>query len=92
MPDEQMLNQCINPLVSLATQFSIFLKGQVSQPPNPLSFSKRRDGMGLELIKFFAHGFAVITSNRVRTHAQRRNRTPVLFAGFVFCSLPDCVT
>ena len=92
MPDEQMLNQCINPLVSLATQLSIFLKGKVSLPPNPFSFSKCRDSIGLELIKFFAHGFAVITSNKVRTHAQRRNRTPVLFPCFVFHSLTDCGT
>jgi hypothetical protein len=87
-----MLNQCINPLVSLATQLSIFLERKVSLPPNPFSFSKRRDGISLELIKFFAHGFAVITSNKVRTHAQRRNRTLVLFLRFVFHSLADCGT
>jgi hypothetical protein len=64
MPDEQMLNQCINPLVSLATQLSIFLKGQVSQPPNPLSFSKRRDGIGVKLVKLFAHSFVVVVGNK----------------------------
>jgi hypothetical protein len=57
-----MLNQSINPSISVATQLSIFVKGQVSVPPNPFSFSKHRDGIGLELAKFFAHGFAVITN------------------------------
>ena len=61
-----MLNQNVNPSVSVAAQLSIFVKGQVSVPPNPFSFSKRRDGIGLELAKFFAHGFAVITSDNFR--------------------------
>jgi hypothetical protein len=56
-----MLNQCVNPLVSLAVQLSVFVKAQVSLSPNPFSFSKRRDCISLELAKFFAHGFAVIT-------------------------------
>ncbi|MFY9733460.1 MAG: hypothetical protein WAK24_22850 [Candidatus Acidiferrales bacterium] len=63
MPGQQMLNQCVNPLVSLAAQLSAFVKAQVSLSPNLFSFSKRRDGISLELAKFFAHGFAVMTSN-----------------------------
>jgi hypothetical protein len=59
VPDEQMLKQCVNPSVSLATQLNIFLKGKVSTPPNLFSFSKRRDGISLELVKFFAHCFAL---------------------------------
>jgi hypothetical protein len=61
-----MLNQSVNPSISVAAQLSIFVKGQVSVPPNPFSFSKRRDGIGLELAKFFAHGFAVITSDNCK--------------------------
>ena len=57
-----MLNQSVNPSVPFATQLSIFVKGQVSVPPNPFSFSRCRDGTRLELAKFFAHGFAVVTN------------------------------
>jgi hypothetical protein len=35
-------------------------------PPNPFRFSKRRDSIGLELAKFFAHDFAVITSSKYK--------------------------
>ncbi len=66
MPGQQMLNQCVNPLVSLAAQLSVFVKAQVSLSPNLFSFSKRRDRISLELAKFFAHGFAVITSNNYK--------------------------
>ena len=52
-----MLNQRINPPVSVTTQLSVFVKGQVSLSPNPFSFSKRRDGISVELIKFFAQSF-----------------------------------
>jgi hypothetical protein len=61
-----MLNQSVNPSISAATQLSVFVKRQVSVPPNPFSFSKHRDGIGLELNKFFAHGFAIITSNNYK--------------------------
>ena len=62
VPGQQMHNQSINPSVPFATQLSIFVKGQVFVPPNPFSFGKHRDGIGLELAKFFAHSFAVITN------------------------------
>ncbi len=52
-----MLNQCVNPPVSVATQLSVFMKGQVSLSPNPFSFSKSRYGISIELIKFFAQWF-----------------------------------
>jgi hypothetical protein len=52
-----MLNQCINPPVSIATQLSVFVKGHVSLSPNPFSFSKSRDGISIQLIKFFAQWF-----------------------------------
>jgi hypothetical protein len=58
-----MSNQSVNPSISLATQLSIFVKGKVSVPPNPFGFGKRRNGISLELAKFFAHRFAVITIN-----------------------------
>jgi hypothetical protein len=58
-----MLNQSINPFVPFATQLSIFVKGHVSVPPNPFSFSKGRNGIRLKIAKFFAHGFFVITSD-----------------------------
>jgi len=61
-----MHNQSVNSSVSRAAQLSIFLKGKVFAPPNPFSFSKRHDGIRLELAKFFAHGFAVITSNNCK--------------------------
>jgi hypothetical protein len=62
-----MHNQSVNSSVSRAAQLSIFLKGKVFAPPNPFSFSKRHDGIRLELAKFFAHGFAVITSNNCKS-------------------------
>ena len=61
-----MNNQSVNPSVPFATQLRIFAKGQVSVSPNPFSFSKHRDGIGLELAKFFAHGFAIITGNNCK--------------------------
>ena len=66
MPGQQMHNQSVNPSISLTTQLSIFVKGQVSVPPNPFGFGKRRDGIRVELAKFFAHGFAVITNNNCK--------------------------
>jgi len=61
MSGQQMSNQRINPSVPFAAQISIFAKGKVSVPPKPFGFSKRRNGIRLELVKFFAHGFAVVT-------------------------------
>jgi hypothetical protein len=58
-----MSNQSVNPSISFATQLSVFVKGKVSVPPKPFGSSKRSDGIRLELVKFFAHGFAVITNN-----------------------------
>jgi hypothetical protein len=66
MPGEQMLNQSVNPSVPFAAQLCIFVKGQVFIPPNPFSFGKSRNGASLELVKFFAHGFAVITNNNCK--------------------------
>ena len=66
MSGQKMLDQSVNPSISVAAQLSIFVKGHVSVPPNPFSFSKRRDGIGLELAKFFAHGFAAITNNNCK--------------------------
>jgi len=63
MPGQQMPNQSVNSSISFATQLSIFVKRKVFIPPNPFGFGKRRNGTSLELAKFFAHGFAVITSN-----------------------------
>jgi hypothetical protein len=56
-----MSNQSVNASISFAAQLSIFVKGKVSVPPNAFGFGKRRDGICLEVAKFFAHGFAVIT-------------------------------
>ncbi len=58
-----MSDQSVNPSISFATQLSIFVKRKVSVSPNPFGFGKRRDGIRLELAKFFAHGFAIITIN-----------------------------
>jgi hypothetical protein len=66
MSGQKMLDHSVNPSISVAAQLSIFVKGHVSVPPNPFSFSKRRDGIGLELAKFFAHGFAAITNNNCK--------------------------
>src|ERR1700720_715214 len=62
-----MLNQSVNPSVPFAAQLCIFVKGQVFMPPNPFGFGKRCNGASLELGKFFAHGFAVITNNNCRS-------------------------
>jgi len=35
-------------------------------PSNPFGFGKRCNGASLELAKFFAHGFAVITNNNCK--------------------------
>jgi hypothetical protein len=73
-----MLNQCINPPVSVATQLSVFVKGHVSLSPNPFSFSKSRDGISIQLIKFFAQWF--------RCHGDLMYR-PRHAPRFVLCSL-----
>jgi hypothetical protein len=52
-----MLDQCINPPVPVATQLNVFVKGHVSLSPNPFSFRKSRDGISIQLIKFFAQWF-----------------------------------
>ena len=77
-----MLKQYVNPSVSLTTQLSILLKGKVSVPANPSSFSKSREGISLELAKFFAHSFAVVTSRKCtdpQSAAQLYARTMVAF-------------
>jgi hypothetical protein len=83
-----MLEQRVGPSVRHAAQLSIFVEGKVPAPSNPFRFSKRRDGISLESLEFFAHDEAI----DVRTHAERCNRTAVLRPSFVFHSLVDCGT
>ena len=77
-----MHNQSVNSSVPFAAQLRIFVKGQVSVSPNPFSFSKHRDGIGLELAKFLAHGFAIIGSSKCKksySAAQPYPRTILAF-------------
>ena len=77
-----MHNQNVNSSVPFATQLRIFVKGQVPVSPNPFSFSKHRDGIGLELAKFLAHGFAIIGNSNCKksySGAQPYPRTILTF-------------
>jgi hypothetical protein len=52
-----MLEQRVGSSVCLASQFSVLVKRKVSASSNPFALRKRRDGIGLEFLKFFAHVF-----------------------------------
>jgi hypothetical protein len=83
-----MLEHCVSAFVRLATQLSIFVEGKVPASSNPFRFSERRDGIRLEPLEFFAHDEVI----DLRTHAERRNCTAVLWPSFVFHSLAVCGT
>jgi hypothetical protein len=79
-----MLEQCVCPSVRLATQFSVFVKRKVSASSNSFALSKRRDGIGLEFLKFFAHVF----SPKTRTLRSRPKLGNYLSQpAFQYCSM-----